>query len=345
MHGGRFRARLKTLTASAAILAVVGCSPSITQSGGVLDSLISAALKVGTVPAAYLNYVLAAGKMCPGVSAPLIAAQIEQESGWDPNAKSKRGAMGLSQFMPGTWKQLGRDVDGNGVASPYDPADAIDAQARYDCQQLAEVNGYLKSGRLTGDPTDLMLAAYNAGMGRVLDAGGIPSQLPPETQIYIARIHKLMAKYADVTLPASHVGTGNVAAVKAAAAWLGTPYVWGGGDLEKPTGIGRDGRGPGWDCSSLTRHAIWIASGRRLEIPRVSRAQATAGKPVAPVLAAMVPGDIIAFSIKGGGIDHVGIYAGNGTMIHAPRTGKNVEQVDLTSGEWAKRPWTVRRFL
>jgi cell wall-associated NlpC family hydrolase len=207
------------------------------------------------------------------------------------------------------------------------------------------VNAYIKSGRLAGDPTDLMLAAYNAGMGKVLPTGGVPSQLPAATQAYIARIRKLMTKYADITLPTGTVGTGNTAAVKEAARWMGTPYVWGGGDLEQPTGIGRDGRGPGWDCSSLTRHAIWIASGRTIEIPRVSSAQAAAGRPVAPVLAAMAPGDVIAFSIHGGGIDHVGLYAGNGTMIHAPSTGKNVEQVDLTDAYWSKLPWTVRRFL
>ena len=345
MHGGRLRGRLVRLAAVTAIVAAAGCAPpNVTQPGqGVVDSLIDAALKVGSVPAPYMDFVVAAGKVCAGVSAPLVAAQIEQESGWDPNAKSPKGALGLSQFMPDTWAEIGRDANGNGLTSPLDPADAIDAQARYDCQLLAQVNAYLKSGRIAGDPTDLMLAAYNAGIGRVLAAGGIPSQLPAETQQYIARIRKLMAKYADITLPPG--GLGNVAAVKAAARWMGTPYVWGGGTLEAPSGIGRDGRGPGWDCSSLTRHAIWIASGRTIEIPRVSSAQATAGRPVAPVLAAMAPGDVIAFSIHGGGIDHVGLYAGNGTMIHAPKTGKNVEQVDLTDAYWSKLPWTVRRFL
>ncbi|WP_406054496.1 NlpC/P60 family protein [Kribbella sp. NBC_00889] len=344
MHGGRIRHRLIGLAAVMLVAAAAGCAPpSVTQPSGVLDSIIDAALKIGTVPTTYQELVVAAGKVCPGVSAPLVAAQIEQESEWNPNAESPVGAQGLSQFMPGTWAELGRDANGNGVNSPFDPADAIDAQARYDCQLLTQVNAYLKSGRIAGDPTDLMLAAYNAGTGRVLDAGGIPSQLPVETQQYIARIRKLMTKYADVTLPTG--GTGNVAAVKAAARWMGTPYVWGGGDLEHPTGLGRDGRGPGWDCSSLTRHAIWIASGRTVQIPRVSSAQATAGRPVEPKLAAMAPGDIIAFSIHGGGIDHVGIYAGNGTMIHAPRTGKNVEQVDLTDAYWSKLQWTVRRFL
>jgi hypothetical protein len=344
MHGGRFRARIRYLTASAALLAATGCNV-ITGQGDVGNALLDS-LKTGTVPAAYAQFVIAAGQVCPGVTAPLIAAQIEQESGWNPRAVSPKGAQGLSQFMPGTWAEVGRDANGNGVTSPFDPADAIDAQARYDCSQLAVIDGYLKSGRVAGDRIDLMLASYNAGMGRVLDAGGNIAQLPDETQKYIAQIHKLMRKYADVSSPVGgDVGTGNAAIVRAAARWMGTPYVWGGGELEKPSGIGRDGRGPGWDCSSLTRHAIWIASGRTVEIPRVSSDQARAGKPVPPSLAAMAPGDIIAFSIHGGGIDHVGIYAGNGTMIHAPRTGKNVEQVDLTDAYWSKLPWTVRRFL
>lgn len=344
MHGGTLRALPRKLAASAAIFAVAGCT-TITGAGDLGNSLAEAGLKAGSVPPQYRAFVLAAGKVCPGVTAPLIAAQIEQESSWNPNEESDAKAQGLSQFIPSTWAQVGRDANDNGINSPFDPADAIDAQARYDCSELARVRQFLQAGRIAGDPIELMLAAYNAGMGRVLDAGGNKARLPDETQDYIIKIQRLMVKYADLTVPPGDIGTGNVAIVRAAAKWFGTPYVWGGGELERPSGIGRDGRGPGWDCSSLTRHSIWIASGRRVEIPRVSRDQARAGKPVPSELEAMAPGDIIAFSIKGGAIDHVGVYAGNGTMIHAPRTGKNVEQADLTDGYWSKMPWTVRRFL
>jgi len=55
------------------------------------------ALKAGAVPAAYLEAVTKAGGMCPAVSGPLIAAQIETESGWNPTAVSPKGAEGLSQ--------------------------------------------------------------------------------------------------------------------------------------------------------------------------------------------------------------------------------------------------------
>jgi cell wall-associated NlpC family hydrolase len=344
MHGRRFSATVWTLTASAVILATASCA-TITGTGDPTSAIIGGSLKAGTVPAAFVNMILAVGKLCAGLSPALLAAQIEQESSWDPNATSAVGAQGLTQFMPGTWRELGRDANGNGISSPTDPADAIDAQARYMCQLLGESDAHLKAGRIAGDRLDLALAAYNAGMGRVLDAGGNLGQMPAPTQQYVRRIRALMVKYAGVELPPGNIGTGDVAIVRAAASWLGTPYVYGGGELEQPSGIGRDGRGPGWDCSSLTRHAVWIASGRTVEIPRVSSDQARAGTAVPPTLAAMVPGDIIAFSIHGKGIDHVGIYAGNGTMIHAPSTGKNVEQVDLTDNYWSKLPWTVRRFL
>lgn len=60
-----------------------------------------------------------------GVPAPVLAAQIETESSWRPEARSSAGTRGLSQFMPGTWDAYGRGGD------PHNPADAIAAQGRY----------------------------------------------------------------------------------------------------------------------------------------------------------------------------------------------------------------------
>jgi hypothetical protein len=97
--------------------------------------------------------------------------------------------MGIAQFMPGTWAEWGRDADGNGTASPFDPADAIDAQGRFMCDLLrrAEMSG------LAGDPVQLALAGYNAGWGAVLRYGGIPPY--EETEDYVARITALAAQF------------------------------------------------------------------------------------------------------------------------------------------------------
>lgn len=150
-------------------------------------SVAAAKLKEGAVPAPFLPWVVKAGSMCAAVPAPLIAAQIEQESRWNPNARSSVGAQGLSQFMPGTWSSYGRDDDGNGRVSPLDPGDAIMAMGRYDCEIAQTVSS------IGGDTTALMLAGYNAGPGAVLLYKGVPPY--GETQDYVVRIKAGMAKY------------------------------------------------------------------------------------------------------------------------------------------------------
>ncbi|MFE2724450.1 NlpC/P60 family protein [Kitasatospora sp. NPDC059327] len=106
--------------------------------------------------------------------------------------------------------------------------------------------------------------------------------------------------------------TGRAAeALKFAYAQLGKPYVWGA-------------TGPsGFDCSGLTG-AAWKAAG--VSLPRVSQAQWNAGQRIAR--ANLQPGDLVYFYAD---LHHVGIYIGDGKMIHAPRTGKNVEILPIDS--------------
>src|SRR4051812_45687204 len=66
------------------------------------------------VPARYRAMLEKAAKQCPQLPVPLFAAQIQAESAFNPNVVSGVGAMGIAQFMPGTWRQLGRDANGNG---------------------------------------------------------------------------------------------------------------------------------------------------------------------------------------------------------------------------------------
>jgi murein DD-endopeptidase MepM/ murein hydrolase activator NlpD len=158
-------------------------------------------LRPDTVPAAYEPLVLRAAQTCPGITAPLLAAQLDAESGWNPRATSPVGAHGLAQFMPATWAGAGLDGDGDGVRDPFNPADAIASQASFMCKLLAAVTADIT---LTGDRLDLVLAAYNAGLGAVQRYDGVPPY--PETQNYLQRIRALMAAYADPAASAPGAG-------------------------------------------------------------------------------------------------------------------------------------------
>lgn len=111
-----------------------------------------------------------------GVDARLIMAMVMVESGFNPNATSRAGAMGLGQLMPGTARGLG-------VSDAYDTVDNLFGTVKL-------VRGHLeKYHAKTGDPYDsliLTLAAYNAGSGAVRKHGGVPPYR--ETQNYVRKV-------------------------------------------------------------------------------------------------------------------------------------------------------------
>ena len=119
--------------------------------------------------------------------------------------------------------------------------------------------------------------------------------------------------------------------VSTAKSLIGTPYVWGG---ESPA----EG---GFDCSGLTQYVYGKVG---ISLPRISSDQATQGVPVGRT--SLIPGDLVFFSFGANGIiDHVGIYIGNGQMIHSPKTGDTVKTTDITTSYWQTRFVTARRLI
>ena len=165
------------------MLAVLGVLLAVM--GAFLGSSASESTVSG-VPAEYEADVIRAGSICQVVTPSIIAAQIDQESNWNPKAGSSAGAQGIAQFMPSTWASAGKDGDGDGKADIWNPHDAIWSQGNYMCNLASQVETAKKSGRLTGDTLQLTLAAYNAGLGNVMKYGGIPPFT--ETKNYVTRI-------------------------------------------------------------------------------------------------------------------------------------------------------------
>ncbi|KAA0917240.1 C40 family peptidase [Dietzia sp. ANT_WB102] len=114
----------------------------------------------------------------------------------------------------------------------------------------------------------------------------------------------------EFAAPAPVVSTGQ-RILDAASTRVGSPYVWGA-------------TGPSsFDCSGLTS---WAYKEAGISIPRTSQAQIGGGTQVSK--ADLQPGDIVAFY---SGASHVGIYAGNGQVVHAPYSGTSVSYAPLDS--------------
>ncbi|WP_019144098.1 transglycosylase SLT domain-containing protein [Aeromicrobium massiliense] len=128
------------------------------------------------------------------------------------------------------------------------------------------------------------------------------------------------AQLADAQAAGSSEGGQKV--VDTAKKYLGVPYVWGGTDPAK-----------GLDCSGLVQQVYGELG---YDLPRVSRDQAKVGTAV-PSLDQARPGDLLAFNSP---VTHIGIYVGDGKMIHAPKPGEKVRIEDVYD-----TPTAIRRVI
>jgi soluble lytic murein transglycosylase-like protein len=152
--------------------------------GGGGHGAFSGAALPGFVPARFRASLLRAATRW-NVSAALLAGQLMAESNFDPYAGSPAGAQGIAQFMPST-------AAAYGLANPYDPDEAIDAQAHLMSDLLHQF----------GTP-QLALAAYNAGPAPVEGCRCVPEY--PETQAYVSRILALLGGAGAFAVPVFEV--------------------------------------------------------------------------------------------------------------------------------------------
>ena len=234
---------LPVLPIIAAMIAVLGVLLAVM--GAFLGSSASESTVAG-MPAEYEADVIRAGSICQVVTPSIIAAQIDQESNWNPNAGSSAGARGIAQFMPSTWASAGKDGDGDGKADIWNPHDAIWSQGNYMCGLASQVETAKKSGKLTGDTLELTLAAYNAGLGSVLRYGMVPPF--EETINYVRRIKELAATKYTATGTAEGGTVGSL-----------EPKLTVSGGIVSTAGITPDTRYPWGQCT-------WWAATRRADI-------------------------------------------------------------------------------
>jgi soluble lytic murein transglycosylase-like protein len=216
-----------TAAAYAPTTAATAAYMSPTAATAAYMSPTAASLPAGAVPAAGAestgsspyDAAIAQAAARYGIEPALLHGLIQQESGFDPNAHSSSGALGLTQLMPGTASSLG-------VSDPLDPTQSIEGGARYLSEMLA---------RFGGNTADA-LAAYNAGPGAVSKYGGVPPYA--ETQDYVSKV----LGYADAYRQSlSGAPTAGALATQPGAPANGVPTTQPGAQMATPSATAATG--------------------------------------------------------------------------------------------------------
>ncbi len=323
------------LFASGSLLRQSASACAAAQGGGAAQPMASSGAR-NSIPADYLALFQATGAK-DGIPWVILAAigKVESDDGRSslPGVRSGANAYGAAGPMQigiggaagNTWggapahpaseqvSGVATDANGDGVASVYEPADAIAGAAKY----------LLAHGAL--DNVSGAIFAYN------------------HLQSYVQAVLKWAAAYSaagytvsPVTLdsaPSCLTGTSQVpnarvaAAIAYAEAQLGKPYLWGG--------TGPDA----FDCSGLVMEA-YLAAG--IAVPRTSQQQWLWGPRVSPGQAE--PGDLVFFAGSDGTVTapgHVGLVIGGGKMLEAYATGYPIRIAPYAGGNPVgfTRPW------
>lgn len=202
-----------------------------------------------------------------------------------------------------------------------------DAYAAQEPRARALYAAYRGSGGAT-DPDEAAAAGLGANPPPAERASGESAEVNTDL-CTVLRVNVQQRKQQEAN-PVVHSSEAGVRAVRAAQAQIGLPYVWGGGAFDGPTG-------GGFDCSGLTRYAIFQASGKKLG--RTTFDQIKEGVPVED-LSKMLPGDLVLSNFSERGPEHVQLYAGGGQVVEAQTTG-----VPIKMSPFPKSQVVVRRVL
>ena len=184
-------------------------------------------------------------------------------------------------------------------------------------QQVAKTTAPSPSRQPAKTPAPVQVAAAKSSPAQA-QTRSATKQPSANREKYLARWRKLQQ---EKKLEAKKADQRVERVIHNAKKQLGTKYVWGGASPKT-----------GFDCSGLVQHSM--KQGADVTVPRTAAEQYRAAVKVAQKDAER--GDLVFFKTRGNSVSHVGIYLGNDSFVHAPRTGRRITTSKL-SGYWKKR--------
>lgn len=309
-------------------------------------------LAAPALPTTNLRAVAVQAATKAGIDPNVFVRQINQESGFNPNAQSGAGAVGIAQIVPKYHPGV----------NATDPVASLDWAANYMAGLVKQYGSYAPALSVynSGNPTAYKDPNFAKGqtfnyvkdiLGGTSPSPSLPQpilgqpvapQTPsnplanPVVQQVLSSNDKLLGitapTFPTATAPTrttsgstgqltykiqGHATARTQQAIQDAEDYLGTPYVYGGESTK------------GFDCSGLLQY-VWAKNG--VSIPRTTYDQFQTGTPVAKTN--LQPGDAVFFTgsdPKNGLPGHVAMYIGGGKVIQAPHTGADVEVTNLSA--------------